>query len=202
MIRAPTPTPTPKPLEGWATCKRCRLHKHRRQVVFGRGTIPAEILFIGEAPGKSEDLRGEAFIGRSGRLLDTMLAEAVRLAGREANPPTYYITNVVACIPRDASAGELREPKRDEELACWPRLQITARLVDPEYTILLGSVARNFAAARFPGALTVVHPAYILRRGGTGATEYRTTVRELADTIRARPAPRLAPRDVFGDAIR
>jgi len=59
-------------------CTNCQLHKTRKQVVVGRGTIPADILFIGEAPGISEDTIGLAFIGEGGKLLDYMIQEAVK----------------------------------------------------------------------------------------------------------------------------
>lgn len=191
-----------KRLRRWLSCKRCRLAKTRRQVVLGRGVAPSTLLFIGEAPGRSEDLVGEAFVGRAGRLLNEGLADAIKLARRAKAPPTFYITNVLGCIPVDVKGGPFREPNRDEELACWPRLLATARLVDADHVILLGKVAEQACGDKFPEALRLRHPAYILRRGGTASTEYRTFVRELADLIRRKPRRVLKPRDVFGDTVR
>lgn len=190
-----------KRLKNWFSCKRCRLAKTRRQVVLGRGVVPSEILFIGEAPGRSEDLRGEAFVGRAGKILDAALADAAKLAGRENSPPTFYVTNTVGCIPLDEKQGPFREPLRDEILACWPRVASTARLVDPDHIVLLGNVAAEAVGDKFPEAKRLRHPAYILRRGGLASTEYRTFVRELADIFRQKPLGRLQPKDTFGDPI-
>ena len=191
-----------KRLKNWLSCTRCRLHKTRRQVVLGRGVCPAEVLFIGEAPGKSENLIGEAFVGRAGRILDKGIADAIRLSQRTDDPPTYYITNIVACIPCDERGGDFRQPLRDEEMACWERLELTAKLVDPDHIVLLGNVAKVAAGSHFPDALHVRHPAYIGYRGGTGSTEYRTFVRELTDLFKHKPAPKLGPKDTFGDRIK
>lgn len=168
-------------------------------MVLGRGVIPAEIMFIGEAPGRSEDLIGEAFVGRAGRILNAAMADATETVGRS---PTFYISNTVGCIPCDRKGGDLREPQSGEWLACWPRLQLTYRLVDPEEVIFLGSLARVACGDRFQGAHHLLHPAYILRRGGTSSMEYRTFVRELADIFAKKPPSRLGSKDVFGDAIR
>ena len=193
--------PVRKRLAAWLRCDRCGLARFRKQVVLGRGTAPAEILFIGEAPGRSEDLRGEAFVGRAGGILNAALDDAARMAGRGC-PPSYYVTNTVACIPLDERGGAFREPKPPETAACWERVRMTAALVDPEHVVLLGTVAKDAVGARFPGALALRHPAYILRQGGTGSTEYRSFVRELADLFRKGASQRLAPLDVFGDEIR
>lgn len=189
-------------LAGWLTCRRCTLHKTRRQVVLGRGVMPAEILFIGEAPGRSEDLVGEAFVGRAGKILDEGIKDAVALAKLPA-APTYFITNVVGCIPVDIKGGPFREPTREEAQACWGRVDLTYRLVAPTHVILLGAVAAAHAGPYFPGAAHLRHPAYILRRGGTASTEYRTFVRELGDIFQQTHKPaELKRRDTFGEKIR
>ncbi len=173
-----TPGPSPQMLT-WLTCKRCGLHRYRRKVVLGRGPIPADLMFIGEGPGRSEDLRGEAFYGRSGRLLNAGVLLAVQLAGL-SRTPTCYFTNVVGCHPCNARGGDNREPTGEEALACWPRLEQTDHAVRPKQVILLGRVAERFCKQAFPGAIHLVHPAYILRRGGEASTEFRTFSRDLA----------------------
>ncbi len=187
-----------KALANWKRCTRCSLHKYRRRVVFGRGEVPAEVLMVGEAPGRSEDLVGEAFVGRAGRILDAAISDAAELVGRR---PSIYITNIVSCIPLEDGGG-VREPLRTEWLACWPRLEITHRLVDSEKVVLMGTLARVAHADRFPDAFEVRHPAYILRRGGLASMEYRTFVRELCEVFMKRPPARLGTRDVFGDIVR
>ena len=81
------------------SCQACELCKTRTQVVFGVGNPEAEVLFIGEAPGKNEDEQGEPFVGRGGKLLDDMLA----MIGLQRE--NIYITNSVKCRP-----PENREP--------------------------------------------------------------------------------------------
>ena len=76
-------------------CTACELSKHRRNMVIGRGSIPADALFLGEAPGESEDTIGEAFVGKSGKMLDEMVLEACR----NQPVPSYFISNAVLCRP-------------------------------------------------------------------------------------------------------
>ena len=112
-------------------CERCSLSKTRINVVFGDGADTAQILFIGEAPGKNEDEVALPFVGRSGKLLDAMLAEAGLY--RDKN---IYISNTVKCRP-----PENRDPSTDEKSACidWLRLQIDT--LKPEIIVCLGRVA-------------------------------------------------------------
>ncbi|MBW7989997.1 MAG: hypothetical protein FVQ84_08285 [Planctomycetes bacterium] len=171
-------------IESYIDCTRCGLHKFRRKIVFGRGEFPADIFFIGEGPGKSEDLRGEAFIGKSGRMLDTAIKEAFNLSGLESIP-TFYITNVVACRPTNERYGPNRTPSSDEAWACWPRLDETYHKVKPRIVIFIGQTAKQFCKEAFPHGYHLVHPAYILRKGGYRATEYRTFVRNLTEIFKS-----------------
>lgn len=164
-------------------CKRCSLHKTRRKVVLGRGVIPADLLFIGEAPGKSEDLRGEAFIGPSGRVLRLAMKDATGMAGLEETP-SFYITNVVACRPCDEKRGPNRQPTDKEAWQCWPRLELTEHLVKPKKIVFLGKVAERFCLECFPTGVSLQHPAFVLRRGGTESAEYRILIRSLADIFK------------------
>ncbi len=174
---------TPLALKSWTDCTACGLCKFRRFVVIGRGSMPADLLFIGEAPGKTEDLRGVPFIGRSGRILDLSIERATKLA-RIPQPPSYYITNVVGCRPTDEKDGDNREPTDTEANACYPRLDQTVDLVNPTQVILLGKVAARHLSSRFPGAIKLFHPAFILRRGGEGAPEFRKSVRALVEVFK------------------
>lgn len=169
-------------MKKYLRCRKCDLWKTRRSVVLGRGNIPAEVLFIGEAPGKSEDLVGKAFIGPAGRILQSAI-EQVLLKLKKPNL-TYYITNTVACRPTDKKFGANRQPTKEEMLACWPRVQLVERLVKPKHIILLGKVSEQHCSAHFPSARALLHPAYILRRGGKESAEYRTFVRELTEILR------------------
>src|SRR6201996_4670892 len=88
-----------------STCTKCPLAEGRTQVVFGVGSPEAELLFVGEGPGREEDLAGEPFVGRSGKLLDRLMLEEIGLTRAEC-----YIANVVKCRPpnnRDPAPNEI-----------------------------------------------------------------------------------------------
>jgi len=163
-------------------CKGCDLKSTRTKRVPGRGQWPAEVLFIGEAPGKTEDILGEAFVGPNGKLLQRGIQDAERMSG--ASAPSYYITNVVACRPCDAHAGPNREPTAEEALACWPRLKFTYDRVQPDFVVFLGKVAEKHCKRAWPNAVSLVHPAFVLRCGGTTSSAYRTFVRGLATVFK------------------
>jgi len=163
----------------YAACKACGLWEFRRNVVIGRGTMPASVMFIGEAPGKSEDLIGEAFVGPSRRTLDEGIRRASKLAGL-ATVPSYFITNVVGCRPTNRHGGNNREPTNDEAWACWPRLQDIYLAVNPKAIVFLGRVAERHCKEPFPFGVHLQHPAFINRVGGTESAQFRAFVRNLS----------------------
>lgn len=112
-------------------CMRCRLANGRTQVVFGAGDPSSDVVVIGEAPGNNEDLMGEPFVGRSGKLLDRLLAEEL---GRDRS--SVYITNVVKCRPEGN-----RDPLADEVAACRPYLVEQLDLIRPRVVVTLGNFA-------------------------------------------------------------
>jgi len=113
-----------------ADCQRCRLHLTRLQVVFGAGDAHARILFVGEGPGKDEDVQGLPFVGRAGQLLDKIL-EASDFRRSEV-----YITNVVKCRP----PGN-RLPNPDEVKECRNYLEAQIRIIKPRIIVCLGALA-------------------------------------------------------------
>lgn len=108
-------------------CDKCRLCKGRTNAVPGVGNPQAKILFIGEGPGKDEDLQGEPFVGRAGKLL-TALLEKIGIERKDV-----FITNVVKCRPPNN-----RDPEDDEVEACWPYLDRQIHLIDPRVIVTLG----------------------------------------------------------------
>ena len=112
-------------------CKKCGLCETRTNVVFGVGNPNAEVLFIGEGPGENEDLQGEPFVGRGGKLLDKMLY-SVDLS-REEN---IYIANIVKCRP-----PKNRDPKPEEQVACTDWLRNQYKLINPKIIVCLGRIA-------------------------------------------------------------
>lgn len=151
-------------------CTRCPLSATRTQVVFGQGSEQAEVLFVGEGPGQSEDEQGLPFVGRSGQLLDKYLF-AIDLA-RDKN---CYIANIVKCRP-----PQNRDPLPAESEACMPWLREQFRLLQPKIVVCLGRVASqrlirtDFSVTREHGTFTekngvwfmgTFHPAALLRQG-------------------------------------
>lgn len=150
-----------------SVCTRCSLHETRTQTVFGIGNPDADWLFIGEAPGEQEDLRGEPFVGRAGQLLDEM----IRALGLERE--NVFIANVLKCRP-----PKNRDPSPEEALACEPFLIQQVRKVGPKIIVAVGRIAaQNLLKTQVPigklrgevhryeGTPVVVtyHPAYLLR---------------------------------------
>lgn len=149
-----------------ASCTRCVLHEKRSKSVFARGTPDAELVFVGEGPGRDEDLQGYPFVGAAGQLLDRMIAAMGY--GRD----DVYICNVVKCRP-----PENRTPRPEEALACSRFLIPQLQAVNPKLIVALGrcaaqalGVAEAMGAWRgrwgtFQGVdvMPTYHPAYLLR---------------------------------------
>lgn len=167
-------------------CRACPLHKYRRNIVIGRGTIPAEILFMGEAPGESEDILGEAFVGRSGRLLDKMLWDALLdiYNGTNDYRIDYFIVNTILCRPTDCKGGTNRQPKKEEVCKCAENIMTIYKAVKPKIVIFIGKVAEKYYKDEFPYTESIQHPAYLLRGGGEAHPNYRMNVRKLSEIFR------------------
>ncbi len=167
-----------------SSCVACGLCQGRNRTVFGVGDRKASWLFVGEGPGRQEDLKGEPFVGPAGKLLDNML-KALGL-NREENA---YIANVVKCRPT-AGDGRDRPPSPEEIAACLPFLQQQLELIQPDVIVALGRIAAISLLGlppdtpvgslrgklhRFQGKPLVVtyHPAYLLRQPADKAKVWR-----------------------------
>jgi len=173
-----------------AGCTACALSHERTQVVFGTGNPHADILFIGEAPGRDEDVKGEPFVGRAGKLLDRMLA-ALGLDRR-----SVYIMNVVKCRP----PGN-RDPNSEEVEACSQWFDAQWDAIAPKMVCLLGRIAAqrvlqtNESLSALRGkwhehrgvpVWVTYHPAYLLRsptRKSRGWTDLRLLNRRYQSMI-------------------
>ena len=109
-------------------CKRCKLYRARRTIVFGEGNDKAELMFIGEGPGYDEDVQGRPFVGRAGQLL-TKIIESINLPREEV-----YITNIVKCRP-----PQNRNPEPDEIQSCNPFLMKQITVIQPKIICALGT---------------------------------------------------------------
>jgi uracil-DNA glycosylase len=126
-------------------CERCPLAKGRTNVVFGAGNADAELMFVGEAPGHHEDLQGLPFVGRAGKLLDELLADAGMTRGE------VWICNVLKCQP----PGN-RDPQPDEIDSCKPYLMRQIELIEPKVVCTLGNFATKLLTRSSRG-ITSVH---------------------------------------------
>lgn len=126
------------------SCRSCELCETRTQVVFGEGPSSAELMLVGEAPGASEDLEGRPFVGRSGRLLDELLAE-VGLSRR-----SVFITNLVKCRP-----PENRDPKKIEVESCSHWLVEQLQIVRPRVVAPLGNHATRMLRQGSEGIMAI-----------------------------------------------
>jgi uracil-DNA glycosylase family 4 len=150
-----------------AQCTRCKLHRTRTHVVFGEGNPHTDLMFVGEGPGEDEDIQGEPFVGRAGKLL-TNIIEAFGMKRSDV-----YITNVMKCRP----PGN-RCPEPDETNECLPFLFRQIEIIQPKVIVTLGKVAaQSLLSSTEPitrlrgreftrGNVTIIptyHPAYLLR---------------------------------------
>jgi len=176
--RIPTDANIPIPPQTYASleeliphcqsCERCGLSESRTHAVIGRGNPHADIMIIGEGPGRQEDEQGLPFVGRSGQLLEKILA-SVKLDTQN----DIYIANVVKCRPPDN-----RTPLAPEVKACKPYLLEQIRLIDPKIILFTGATAlktltgEKKAISKVRGqwlewnqllCMAIFHPAYLLR---------------------------------------
>lgn len=149
------------------SCRKCELYKTRRNVVFGAGSPNAKLMFVGEAPGMEEDLRGLPFVGRAGQLL-TRIIEAIGLKRKDV-----YIANILKCRP----PGN-RNPLPTEILTCEEYLIRQIDLIKPKVICALGKfAAQTLLRTQVPitglrgkfqeyygiKVMPTFHPAYLLR---------------------------------------
>lgn len=168
-------------------CTACGLCAERTQVVFGMGDSRADLMFVGEGPGAEEDRQGLPFVGRSGKLLDRLMAEEMGLSR-----DTAYIANVVKCRP-----PQNRDPRPEEIEACRPYLEAQLELIDPRVVVTLGNFSSKLLLDTTTGItrlrgrayswnarvlVPTLHPAAVLRGGGDAMAKVR------ADLVRAKTA--------------
>ena len=154
--------------ENCLKCRKCELCETRHNVVVGVGNPEAKVMFIGEGPGENEDLQGEPFVGRGGKLLDKML----NAVDHDRNK-NIYIANIVKCRP-----PKNRDPKPEEQEQCIDWLRNQVKLINPKIIVCLGRISAQklikedlritrehglfFEKGRFL-MMPMFHPAAILR---------------------------------------
>ncbi|MDH4262189.1 MAG: uracil-DNA glycosylase [Spirochaetia bacterium] len=164
-------------------CNRCPLGKTRTHVVFGEANADSKVIFIGEGPGKEEDIQGIPFVGRSGQLLSQAISEVFQWTRKN-----YYITNIVKCRPTiDLKMIKDRAPEKNEVEACLPILTMQLEIIKPVVIIAVGSSAAkallniNQGITSIHGKwhdyrgislMPIFHPSYVLRNGGKVSPQY------------------------------
>ena len=172
-------------------CHRCQLSQGRTNIVYGVGAPDADVMFVGEGPGRDEDLQGEPFVGRAGQLLTDIITKGMKLRREDV-----YIANVVKCRP-----PQNRDPEPDEVASCEPFLIRQIELVKPRAIIALGKFAaqtllRSTAPiSRLRGQwhdyhgirlMPTFHPAYLLRNPGDKRLvweDIKSVLRELGTEV-------------------
>ena len=150
-------------------CSLCNLSKSRKHIVFGEGSLDADIMFVGEGPGEMEDNSGRPFVGRAGQLLDRIIQNVLML-----NREDVYIANIVKCRP-----PANRAPTEEEAEKCKPFLIKQIEIVKPKIIIALGATSYSYLTGDMSGKISRVrgemmnfgssklmptfHPSYLLR---------------------------------------
>lgn len=169
----PTPTIVPMPDDPWtAHCVKwmygCGAHEcaTARKIILAKGTLPCQVLFVGEAPGESEDVLGYPFAGPAGHLLDHCVRQAF------CGEVHCGFTNIVGCIPREEDGGKATEPLPEQIMKCQPRLAELVALAAPRVIVAVGALPAHWLDPQFLHALKpkppvpviqITHPAAILR---------------------------------------
>ncbi len=150
-------------VEKWKDCTLCPLCEQRDRICLARGAVPCDVLFIGEAPGASEDARGIPFDGPAGKRLDWIIERALE-QWTAPGPDHYDIvcawTNLVACFPAEAKARGDNEPEQGEILACRSRLDEFINVAQPRLIVCVGLLAAGYVShTDVVPCVDIIHPA-------------------------------------------
>jgi len=175
-------------------CRKCGLAETRTKTVFGEGNPEAELMFIGEGPGRREDLTGRPFVGRAGELLTRIIENGMGLPRS-----SVYIANLVKCRPTvDMKKERDRPPDLSEIESCTPYLDEQISIVKPRVIVALGSPAAKFLLKTSRGisqlrgtwgeyrgipVMPTYHPSYLLRQAGDQAAVKRMVWEDMKQVL-------------------
>ncbi len=175
-------------------CRRCKLATTRTKLVFGEGNPDARVVFIGEGPGKDEDLQGRPFVGRAGQLLTAIIEKGMKLRREDV-----YICNVVKCRPTvNMEFQRDRPPDEEEARTCGPFLMKQIEIIRPDVIITLGNPSTQFLLKTKNGITRIrghwhayntiplmptYHPSYVLRNGGDSSPLKRDVWEDIKKVI-------------------
>lgn len=156
-----------------------QLCDNAHRICLARGSVPCDILFVGEGPGEAENLLGKPFIGPAGKLLDIIIKESIVVVNEvrtesDKAPLKYGITNLVGCIPREGLREKALEPLPEDIECCKPRLEWFIELCDPQVVICLGKLPAQYLRQGYKHSIKLVdretpvvnlmHPSWALRQ--------------------------------------
>lgn len=185
-----------------AVCRKCRLSETRTKTVFGEGDPDAEVMFIGEGPGRQEDLTGRPFVGRAGELLTRIIERGMGIPRSQV-----YIANLVKCRPTvDMNMERDRPPDPEETGICTPYLLEQINIIHPRVIVALGNPAMKFILKTNTGitamrgkwgdlngipVMPTYHPSYLLRNGGDAGPLKRDVWNDIKKVLEriGRPVP-------------
>lgn len=170
-------------IDDWHDCTRCPLGIHALQhVLYDCSTPPpVDVLFVGEAPGPSENVVGKPFVNGApaGKVLRTMISEL--------GIASWGMTNIISCFPFDpGNVAKFRLPNATEAKSCEPRLIQTVEIFSPQLIVLAGKVSKKFFPRKGLASTPIFeidHPSYIQRNGGVGSLSYQRNLLRLRDYL-------------------
>ncbi len=157
-------SPYQKHKQRWGSCTRCSLHENRHNVVLCRGSLPCDVLMIGEAPGFSEDANGIPFV--PGAPAGSLLMHIVKEAFADHERLRIAYTNVVGCLPVDDEGAKNSTPPRECIEACLPRVHELIAIAKPSIIVTVGALAKKNVVVdegTVEQIVNIDHPAYIIR---------------------------------------
>lgn len=159
-------TPLQRHFVSWQNCIKCHLCDNRTFTVFSRGTVPCDVLFIGEAPGASEDVLKKPFIGPAGKLFDELIFDSTGIDTHDQKVVKIAFSNLVLCLP-DTVDGKLGKPSEDAITSCAPRLQQFIKICKPSIIVCVGNIATQWVPKTqiWPNLqyFDILHPSAILQ---------------------------------------
>lgn len=188
-------TPFQQHIRKWQGCEACDLCHRRKRVVFYRGKIPCDFLFVGEAPGVNENTTGLPFVGPAGDKLNEIVTDVMGAVneyreGRGLRPATVGFTNLLGCIPlEEDSRTKVSSPPKEAVKACSPRLAEIIKIANPILIICCGKDPEKYLTPGLKQSIKIPkdcavckidHPAYILRKS---AVEQGYLIRKALVTV-------------------
>lgn len=165
-------------------CRRCSLAATRRTncVVTGRGSLKADILFIGEAPDNAEEILKKPIVGQARKVLEHMIDKATKQSRH--SDISYFITNIVMCRPVHKKTKAYREPSKIEILKCTKNLMEIYNTIQPKVIIFMDKTALNYYKKEFNSTFSIINPKWHALNGGDRSPRFLTDVQTIREALK------------------